>query len=59
MATRADIPAELETAPLSPTIGVEIRGVDLSRPLDAATGAAKAGVLGVIIICCCPRLAVA
>jgi len=40
MATRADEPVRLDTAPLSPAIGVEIKGVDLSRPLDAATGAA-------------------
>lgn len=29
--------ADLEIAPLTPTIGAEIRGLDLARPLDAAT----------------------
>ena len=29
--------ADLEIAPLTPSIGAEIRGVDLARPLDAAT----------------------
>ena len=40
MATRADSRVELDTVPLSPALGVEIRGLDLSRPLDAATGTA-------------------
>ncbi len=42
MASRPDsAPAPaLDTVPLSPAIGVEIRGVDLSRPIDARTGAA-------------------
>ena len=30
----------LEIVPLSPTMGAEIRGVDLSRPLDAAVASA-------------------
>ena len=29
--------ADLEIAPLTPTIGAEIRGLDLAQPLDAAT----------------------
>ena len=29
--------ADLEIAPLTPTIGAEIRGIDLAQPLDAAT----------------------
>ncbi|MEE8445136.1 MAG: TauD/TfdA family dioxygenase, partial [Alphaproteobacteria bacterium] len=40
MASRPDIAPGLDMAPLSPAIGVEIRGIDLSRPVDAATGAA-------------------
>ncbi|CAO3456286.1 dioxygenase, TauD/TfdA family [Azospirillum argentinense] len=31
--------------PVSPTLGAEIRGIDLSRPLDAATAAALAAAL--------------
>lgn len=40
MASRPDSASDLDMAPLSPAIGVEIRGIDLSRPLDAATGEA-------------------
>ncbi|MEE8334019.1 MAG: TauD/TfdA family dioxygenase [Alphaproteobacteria bacterium] len=39
MSSRADIAPALDITPLSPAIGVEIGGVDLSRPVDDATGA--------------------
>ncbi len=38
--TVTDTPVRLDVTPLSATIGAEIRGVDLSRPLDAETTAA-------------------
>src|ERR1700753_998129 len=31
------VPSELSVSPLTPTIGAEIGGIDLSRPLDATT----------------------
>src|SRR5579875_155348 len=33
-------PVRLDIRPLAPTIGAEVRGLDLRRPIDAATGAA-------------------
>ena len=40
MATQLDRTVELDLVPLSPAIGVEARGLDISRPLEAATARA-------------------
>ncbi len=40
MATQLKSNAELDIIPLSPAIGVEVKGIDLSQPIDEGTGQA-------------------
>ncbi|MDB5433348.1 MAG: Taurine dioxygenase [Caulobacter sp.] len=37
VAARAQTPARLTLAPLTPTIGAEVSGIDLAQPLDTDT----------------------